>query len=401
MIKYFKYLKGDRVIWVITLLLLAFSLVSVYSFVPILVKMEGGTPFKYLFKHIVYVAIAFTTMFWIHKKNPIYFSKLARFSFYASIGLLIFTFFFGTKVNGAGRWIPIPFVGLTFQASDFAKLALIIYVSRLLAKKKDVLNSWKQGFWPILIPIIVVCALIVKDNFSTAAIMFFICLIILFLGKVPLIKIGSLVVGGILLFALVVATHKALPDFNLLPRYQTWENRILSRFDMKPEIADEIEVVDNAQAKNAELGIFNGGIFGQGPGDGKVKEYVPEAYADFYFASFVEEFGLTGAIILVMLYLILLYRMIKIALKSDKLFETYTVLGIGILLLSQATVNMLVCTGVFPVTGQNMPLLAMGGSALIMTCVGIGIVQSIATRQQTLEEKSEEKDSEIQNAFVG
>lgn len=401
MIKYFKYLKGDRVIWVITLLLLAFSLVSVYSFVPILVKMEGGTPFKYLFKHIVYVAIAFTTMFWIHKKNPIYFSKLARFSFYASIGLLIFTFFFGTKVNGAGRWIPIPFVGLTFQASDFAKLALIIYVSRLLAKKKDILNSWKQGFWPILIPIIVVCGLIVKDNFSTAAIMFFICLIILFLGKVPLVKIGSLVVGGILLFALVVATHKALPDFNLLPRYQTWENRILSRFDMKPEIADEIEVVDNAQAKNAELGIFNGGIFGQGPGDGKVKEYVPEAYADFYFASFVEEFGLTGAIILVMLYLILLYRMIKIALKTDKLFETYTVLGIGILLLSQATVNMLVCTGVFPVTGQNMPLLAMGGSALIMTCVGIGIVQSIATRQQTQEDKSEEKDSEIQNAFVG
>ncbi len=399
--KYFKYLKGDGVIWVITLLLLAFSLVSVYSFVPILVKMEGGTPFKYLFKHMVYVSIAFTTMFWIHKKNPIYFSKLARFSFYASIGLLIFTFFFGTKVNGAGRWIPIPFVGLTFQASDFAKLALILYISRLLAKKKDVLNSWKQGFWPILIPIIVVCGLIVKDNFSTAAIVFMICLVILFLGKVPLVKIGSLVVGGILLFALVVATHKALPNLNLLPRYQTWENRILSRFDMKPEIADEIEVVDNAQAKNAELGIFNGGILGQGPGDGKVKEYVPEAYADFFFASFVEEYGLLGAIILVMLYLILLYRMIKIALKSDKLFETYTVLGIGILLLSQATVNMLVCTGIFPVTGQNMPLLAMGGSALIMTCVGIGIVQSIATRQQTKDEKTDEKEKEIQNAFVG
>jgi cell division protein FtsW len=399
-IKYFKYLKGDRVIWVITLLLLAFSLVSVYSFVPILVKMEGGTPFKYLMKHIVYVIIAFLTMYWIHKKNPVYFSKLARFSFYASVALLIFTFFFVKKVNGAGRWIPIPFVGLTFQASDFAKLSLILYVSRLLVKKKDILNSWKQGFWPILIPIIVICGLIVKDNFSTAAIVFFICLILLFLGRVPLLKIASLVIGGILLFALVVVTHKALPDLNLLPRYQTWENRVLTRLDMKPEIADEIEVVDNAQAKNAELGIFAGGIFGQGPGDGKVKEYVPEAYADFYFASFVEEFGLTGAIILVMLYLILLYRMIKIALKTDKLFETYTVLGIGILLLSQATVNMLVCTGVFPVTGQNMPLLAMGGSALIMTCVGIGIVQSIATRQQSQEDKTAEKDNEIQNAFV-
>lgn len=399
--KYFKYLKGDRVIWVITLLLLAFSLVSVYSFVPILVKMEGGTPFKYLFKHMVYVTIALTVMIWIHKKNPIYFSKIARLSFYASIALLIFTFFFVTKVNGAGRWIPIPFVGLTFQPSDLAKLTLILYISRLLVKKKDVLNSWQQGFWPILIPIIVVCGLIVKDNFSTAAIVFMICLVILFLGKVPFIKIASLIIGGILLFALVIVTHKALPNLDLLPRYQTWENRILSRFDMKPEVADEIEVVDNAQAKNAELGIFAGGIFGQGPGDGKVKEYVPEAYADFYFASFVEEFGLVGAIILVMLYLILLYRMIKIALKSDKLFETYTVLGIGILLLSQATVNMLVCTGVFPVTGQNMPLLAMGGSALIMTCVGIGIVQSIATRQQVQEEKSEEKDQEIQNAFVG
>lgn len=398
--KYFKYLKGDPAIWVITLILLAFSLVSVYSFVPILVKMEGGTPFKYLFKHIVYVAIAFTAMFWIHKKNPIYFSRLARLAFYFSIALLIFTFFFGTRVNGAGRWIPIPFIGLTFQASDFAKLALILYISRLLDKKRDVLNSWKQGFWPILLPIIVVCGLIVKDNFSTAAIVFVICLIILFLGKVPLLKIGSLIVGGILLFAMVVATHKALPDLNLLPRYQTWENRILSRFDMKPEVADEIEVVDNAQAKNAELGIFAGGFFGLGPGDGKVKEYVPEAYADFYFASYVEEFGMLGAVVLVVLYLILLLRMFTIALKADKLFETYTVLGIGILLLSQATVNMLVCTGVFPVTGQNMPLLAMGGSALIMTCVGIGIVQSIASKQQPHDQKTQEKDNELQNAFV-
>lgn len=387
---YLKYLKGDGVIWIITLFLLALSLVSVYSFVPILVKMEGGTPIKYLIKHSFYVFIAFSAMYWVHKKDAVYFSKLARFSFYISIGLLVFTMFFGTRVNGAGRWIPIPFIGLTFQASDFAKLSLILYISRLLVKKKELLHSWKEGFWPIMFPIILICGLIVKDNFSTAAIVFAICLIILFLGKVPFGKIVTLIGGGILLFAFVIVAHKALPDLNLLPRYQTWENRILSRFDMKPEVPDEILVVDNAQAKNAELGIFNGGIIGQGPGEGKVKEYVPEAYADFFFASFVEEFGLIGAMILVMLYLILLYRMIRIALKSDKLFETYTVLGIGILLLSQASVNMLVCTGVFPVTGQNMPLLAMGGSALIMTCVSIGIVQSIATKQQQKEETETE-----------
>jgi cell division protein FtsW len=374
--KYFKYLKGDGVIWVITLILLAFSLVSVYSFVPVLVKTAGGTPFKYLFKHFVYVLIGFTAMYWIHKKDPAYFSKLARFGFYLGIGILIFTFFFGQQVNGAGRWVNIPFVGLTFQASDFAKLALVLYVARLLAKKKDVLHSWRDGFWPIMVPIIVICALIVKDNFSTAAIVFADSLVLIFIGRVPFGKIFTLIGGGILLFAVVIGIHKAVPDLGLLPRYETWENRVLNRFD------DNADILDNAQAENAKLGIYNGGILGQGVGDGKLKEYIPEAYADFFYASFVEEFGLIFSVILVMIYLILLYRIIRIALKSEKLFETYAVLGIGILLLSQATVNMLVCTGVFPVTGQNMPFLAMGGSALIMACVGIGIVQSIAARQQ-------------------
>jgi cell division protein FtsW len=177
---------------------------------------------------------------------------------------------------------------------------------------------------------------------------------------------------------------------NLLPRLETWENRIFNRFE------DSGDVLDNAQILNAKLGIYNGGIIGQGVGDGKVKEYVPEAYADFFYASFVEEFGLIGAFILVMLYLILFYRIIRIGLKSDRLFETYVCLGIGILLLSQASVNMLVCTGVFPVTGQNMPLLAMGGSALIMACLSIGIVQSIAKKQMP-DDKETKHENELKN----
>lgn len=374
--EYLKYLKGDGVIWIITLLMLAFSLVSVYSFVPILVKIEGGTPFKYLFKHFVYVVIGFGVMFWIHRKDSKYISQLSKFGFYLAIGLLIFTFFFGTKVNDAGRWIKIPFVGLTFQSSDFAKLALLIYVSRLLVKKKDQLNSWKEGFWPVITPIIVICGLIVKDNFSTAALLFAISLTLLFLGKVPIMKILTVIGGGIALLLLVIGLHKAAPDLNILPRYETWENRILNKME------NDDDVLSNAQAMNAELAIYNGSIFGQGVGDGKLKEYLPEAYADFYYSSFVEEFGLLSAIFLMLLYLILLYRIIRIGLKSDRMFETYTCLGIGILLLTQASVNMLVCTGVFPVTGQNMPLLAMGGSALIMTCVAIGIVQSIAYRME-------------------
>ena len=391
-----KYLQGDRVIWIITLLMLAFSLVSVYSFVLILVKMEGGTPFKYLFKHFTYVLIGLGVMYWVHRKDPKYFSQLAKFGFYLGVAILIFTFFFGTRVNDAGRWVKIPFVGLTFQSSDFARLALVIYVSRLLVKKKDKLNDWREGFWPIILPVIIICGLIVKDNFSTAAILFAISLTLLFLGRVPIVKILSVIGGGIALFMFIVLIHKAAPDLNLLPRLETWENRIFNK------IHDDENMIENAQAQNAKLAIYNGRIrpqafafFGQGVGDGQLKEYLPEAYADFFYASFVEEFGPISAMIMILLYLILLYRVMRIGLNSDNLFDTYVCIGIGILILSQASVNMLVCTGMFPVTGQNMPMLAMGGSGLIMTCLEIGIVQSIARKQMGEEVMKEESDNEV------
>ncbi len=377
--KYLDYLKGDRVIWIITLLMLAFSLVTVYSFVPILVKIEGGSPFKYLFKHFVYVLIGVSLMIWVHRQDPKHFSMFSKVGFYVAVGLLLFTFFFTDSVNGANRWVRIPFLGLTFQSSDFAKLALIIYLSRLMVKKSQLMHSWKQGFWPIMLPIIIICGLIVKDNFSTAAIVFLICLIMLFLGRIPIGKIATVLIGGAGILTLIVGLHVSVPALNLLPRYETWKNRIFN------VMSDETNVAANAQASNAKLGIYNGGILGQGVGDGKLKEYLPEAYADFYYASFVEEFGLFSAIILVLLYLILLFRLIKIGLASDNLFQTYLCIGIGVLILTQASVNMLVCTGFFPVTGQNMPMLAMGGSALIMTCMSIGMIQSIAYHQQKSE----------------
>ena len=367
--------------------MLAFSLVSVYSFVPILVKIEGGTPFKYLFKHFIYVLIAFFTMFWLHKKDPKYFSRIAKFGYYVAIGLLIFTFFFGTKVNDAGRWIKIPFVGLTFQSSDFAKLALILTVSRLLVVKKDLLNNWKEGFLPVMIPIFIICVLIFKDNFSTAALLFMVSLTILFIAKVPFGKLSVVFGVGIVIMSLAIAVHKLIPSINLLPRYQTWENRITNLGE------GEKNILANAQSLNAQLAIYNGGVIGQGVGDGKLKEYLPEAYADFYYSSFVEEFGFIAALFLVFLYLILFYRILQIGIKSEKLFETYVCLGIGVLILTQASVNMLVCTGIFPVTGQNMPLLAMGGSALIMTAVSLGIVQSIAYQQSKNNSSDEELES--------
>jgi cell division protein FtsW len=315
-------------------------------------------------------------MYWIHKRDSKYISQLAKFSFYLAIGLLVYTLLFGSKINDAGRWIKIPFIGLTFQSSDFAKVAIIVYLSRLLVKYEDDLNSWRDGIFHIFWPVALICVLIVKDNFSTAALLFAICMTIMFIGKVPLKKLGIIIAGIILLGIMTVGLHKAAPGLNILPRYQTWENRIFNKLE------DDKDILSNAQALNARLAINNGSFFGQGVGDGKLKEYIPEAYADFYYASFVEEFGVVWAVVLIIAYLILLHRIIRVALNAEKQFETYLCLGIGILLLTQASVNMLVCTGVFPVTGQNMPLLAMGGSALIMACVSIGIVQSIAYNQQ-------------------
>lgn len=377
MTKYLQYLKGDKVIWIITLILLGFSLVSVYSFVPILVKIEGGTPFKYLFKHFVYVLLGLFAMFFIHKKDPTLFSKFARLIFIASILMLVFTFLFGKQVNGAGRWIKIPFIGLTFQSSDFAKLGLMIYLSRLLVKRKEKFNSWKEGAIPVFYPIILICGLIFKDNFSTAALLFGISFLLLFVARFPFSKMFVVMATGVGLAVLVVVIHLSAPKLNLLPRYETWKNRITNKME---EDSKKVDLVANAQSINAKIAIDEGGVFGKGVGDGKLKEYLPEAYADFYYSSFVEEFGSSFAIFLVFTYSILFFRIIRIGLRSEKLFETYVCIGIGILLITQAVVNMMVCTGIFPVTGQNMPLLAMGGSALIMTCVALGIVQSIAFR---------------------
>jgi cell division protein FtsW len=387
---YLKYLKGDPVIWIITLLMMAFSLVTVYSFVPILIKIEGGSPFIYLFKHLVYVVLGFGAMYTIHRVPAKYISQLAKFAYYLGLALLLFTWFFGAEVNGAGRWIRIPFVNLTFQSSDFAKLALIIYLSKLLVRKQQKFDNWKEGIFPLLLPIGLTCFLILKDNFSTAAMLFMLSMIMLFIGRVPLLKLFTLAGIGIGIVGIVVGAHLAFPDANILPRYDTWMNRINNRVDATNQSVESLQA--NQQANNAKLAISVGSVFGQGVGDGKLKEFLPEAYADFYYATFVEEFGSGAALVLVFLYLILLYRMIRISLKTSDLFQSYVCMGIGIHLLTQASINMLVCTGVFPVTGQNMPFLAMGGSALVMACISIGVVQSFAKELKPTgkEEKFEE-----------
>ncbi|WP_159038474.1 FtsW/RodA/SpoVE family cell cycle protein [Brumimicrobium mesophilum] len=370
----FKYLKGDKVIWIVTILFLGLSMVSVYSFVPILVKTEGGRPFSYLFKHTIYIVIGFLAMFWVHRQDPKYFEKLSKFIFIVAVALLIFTFFFGVRVNDASRWVRVPIIGLTFQSSDFARLALVILLSRRLVTKQDSFDSWKSSLLSIVGPILLICLLIAKDNFSTSAIIFMVSLLLLFVGKFPMTKIFTVIGSGAVLAGGLILTHIALPAANLLPRFDTWVNRFFKAY------GEEGASVENMQAINAKLAIHNGGYTGVGVGDGDLKHYTPEAYADFYYSSFVEEFGLISAILLIFMYLILFYRILKVGLNSKNLFETYLSVGIGLLLLSQAMINMFVCTGIMPVTGQNMPFLAMGGSAMVMSCVSLGIVLSISRK---------------------
>jgi cell division protein FtsW len=388
---FFTYLKGDRVIWMITILLGLLSLVSVYSFTNILTLQHKNVSTEdYLFKHVVMLVTGIILMYYAHNLKFTYYSKLSKFAIWIAAILLLLTMFLGVSINSAGRWIVIPFINLNFQTSDFAKIALIIYVARMLAINQPFIHDFKKGVLPILIPVVIICGLILPENFSTAAMVFMLCFIMMFFGRVSIKHLALIVAGAVGLFLLLVLLSKGFPE--LLPRLDTWSNRFFNWNESNPAEAWQIN--------NATGAIYNGSFFGVGPGNGTLKTILPQAYADFIYASFIEEFGLVGGASLVMLYLILFYRTIRIASKSEKVFGTFMVVGLGLHLLVQAFINMAVCTKLVPVTGQNMPLLSMGGTSTWFTCLSIGIILSVS-RSVTDEvevkinkaEKSEEKQT--------
>ncbi len=332
-------------------------------------------------------------MYYAHNLKFTYYSKLSKFAIIIAGILLLLTIFLGVSINSAGRWIVIPFINLNFQTSDFAKIALIVYVARMLAINQPYIHDFKKGVLPILIPVILICGLILPENFSTAAMMFMLCFIMMFFGRVSIKHLALIVACAVGLFLFLVLLSKGFP--NLLPRLDTWTNRFFNWSDSNPAEAWQIN--------NASGAIYNGGFFGVGPGNGTLKTILPQAYADFIYASFIEEFGLIGGFTLIMAYLILFYRTIRIASKSEKVFGTFMVVGLGLHLLVQAFVNMAVCTKLVPVTGQNMPLLSMGGTSTWFTCLSIGIILSVSKelpnevdekiKVNNASEKSEEKSN--------
>lgn len=364
------YLEGDRTIWMLALIFTLISIVTVYSFIPILITQHGGdgsTEF-YLIKHAIILFSGFGLMYLSHKANFRFYARIAKALLWISAGLLVLTMFYGASINQAERWLEIPIINQRFQTSDIAKLALVIYLARTLVIVKDKMHDFKEGIWPLLWPILLICGLILPQDFSTAAMLFGISMIILYMGQVPLKWLFAGVGSIVVMFLLMLALSKSIPG--LLPRVDTWVARWEQYSDGESEEA--------TQLRNAELAIVSGGAIGKGPGKGVFKYALSQAYADFYFASFVEEYGLAGAIILISLFLVLFYRFLRIAVKCESPFGTYVVLGIGTALMVQAFINMAVPTGLVPVTGQNMPMLGLGGTSIWFTCLSFGIILSVS-----------------------
>ncbi len=377
-----EYLRGDKMIWMIVIFLFIFSMLAVYSATGTLAyKMQVGNE-KYLMKQIVMALGGVLLMFVTHMIDYKYYSRIAQLLWFISIPLLIYTMFFGTELNDANRWITLPVVGLTFQTSDLAKLALIMFLARQLSLKQDQITDFKEAFIPILLPIILTCLLIAPENLSTSVILFFTSVFVMFIGRIALKHIAMLFGVSLIVGAIFMAFLFLLPDTMLKGRMHTWKNRI-ENFTQHHDSDDE-----DYQVQQAKIAIAKGGMFKLNPGGSDQRNFLPQAYNDFIYVIIIEEYGLIGGAGLVFLYLFFLYRCIRIVIKAPKAFGALLAVGLGIALVTQAMINMAVAVNLLPVTGVTLPLVSMGGSSVIFTSIAFGIILSVSRNieeEKTLE----------------
>lgn len=379
--------KGDRFIWGIVILLSLISILVVYSATGSLAykKYHGNNEF-FLVKQLAFTGVGLIIIYFLHQVNYTLFSKIALVLFLISIPLLIYTLFFGAKINEGSRWIKLPIVNTTIQTSDLARLALFMYLSRLLSKKQEVIKDFKKGFLPCIIPVLIICALIMPANLSNALLTGATSLLLLFIGRVSgkhiLLTIGIAAIPIAILIGIAVATHKADDVENAKPtiansvkqygRVGTWVSRVQNFI-----YAGDEEV--NYQSQQANIAIANGGVlFGLGPGNSQASNYLPQAYNDFIFAIIIEEYGLLGALVVLFIYILFLYRCIKVFKNCPYAFGAFLALALSFTLIIQALANMAVSVGLVPVTGVTLPLVSMGGSSFIFTCASIGIILSVS-----------------------
>lgn len=388
MVEFFKNIKGDKALWAVVTLLGLFSFLPVYSASSNLVYVVGsGTPFGWLVKHAVLLILGFGIIYGIHRIPTHFFKGLSLIAMPIVIILLVLTLAQGTTIDGANasRWIHIPLVGIPFQPSTLAAVVLMIYVARYLTKIKDKVIEFKESILPLWIPVFLVVILILPANFSTAAIIFSMVLLLCFLGGYPLKYLAGIVGTGLLCLTLFILVAKAFPDM-FENRVDTWESRI-STF-MSGE-----DTEDAYQIEKAKIAIATGGIVGKGAGKSIQKNFLPQSSSDFIYAIIVEEYGLAGGFVLMLFYLFFLFRIVVVANGAKTIFGKLLALGVGLPIIFQALINMAVAVELFPVTGQTLPLISSGGTSGWMTCLAIGIILSVSNKSLVAEKYSAKLDS--------
>ncbi|MCB0520400.1 MAG: FtsW/RodA/SpoVE family cell cycle protein [Saprospiraceae bacterium] len=361
-------LRGDRVIWMILLLLSIFSILAVYSSTgTIAYKLSGGNTTGYLIKHILILSFGLFLAYLAYLTPYMKFMKLAPWLWLIAFCLLVYTLAFGVEINHAKRWIQIPFIDLTFQTSDFAKLALILVVAREITRHKDYIKDFKNAFMPIIMPIIIICGLIAPSDLSTALVLFATCFAMMFIGRVDVKFLGLLVLLWIVLFAGLIVIWQFAPD---VVRVDTWSTRI-SEF-----MSDRAD--GSFQNQQAKIAIANGEIFGSGPGNSIQRNYLPTPYADFIYAVFCEEYGLVGGFLLLGLYVLLFFRTTRLVTISEKSFGAMVAIGLSLNIVIQALCNMGIATHLLPVGGLTLPMVSWGGTSVLFSCIFFGIILSVS-----------------------
>lgn len=385
----FQYITGDKGIWGVIMLLSVFSFLPVYSASSNLAYLYGdGSTLPYLLKHLAHLMLGFGILYGVHKIPYHYFRGLSLLGLPVIVILLIITISEGTTISGANasRWLRIPFVGITFQTSILAGVVLMTYVAFYLAKTKGKVLSFKETILPLWLPVFVILGLILPANFSTAAIFFVLTVMLVFIGGYPLRYIGIVLGAGLLFLTLFVLTAKAVPG--LFPnRVDTWISRV-------ENFTDKSDAEANYQIEKAKIAIASGGITGVGPGKSKQKNFLPQSTSDFIYAIIVEEFGLLGGLLVMFLYLFLLFRIVVIAHKATSVFGKLLAIGVGTPIVFMALINMAVAVELFPVTGQNLPLLSSGGTSIWMTCLALGMVLSVSVKREKLVQESKSEETE-------
>ena len=375
-----KYIGGDRIIWAVIIVLSLYSLLSVYSTSGILVfRNPGSSPTYYVFRHGILLMVGLLMVYLTHLVPYRYFSRLSQLLVIIVIPLLIITLVFGEDVNQASRRLQVPLLGFTFQTSDLAKLALIIFVARLLSQKQNEIKDLKKAVLPIIIPVGIICVLIMPEDLSTALILLATCVILMYIGRVKMSHLLLLCAAGIFIISLYAGismlSHKE-------GRVGTWQSRMESFFDKEAE---------SYQVEQAKIAIAGGGILGKFPGNSTQRNFLPHSYSDYIYAVIIEEYGLLlGGIPILLMYLILLYRAGVLVRKSTRTFPAFLAVGLTLGLVLQAMVHMAVAVDLIPVTGQPLPLVSMGGTSRILTSISLGIILSVSkgVKEQSLESEA-------------